>query len=151
MDINYYSNQIGGGSLPVYSGALRQRGAGIGALAAGVSTFAIPLARKYVVPIGREFIRNAAPELINVIAGKTKPTRALKNAVLKTVKKQIGGGARRQNTKKKTAGKASRRPIYRKTVQETLTKHKAIKQARSQSKPGNRKGDIFSSVVDAGF
>ena len=129
MDINYYSNQIGGGSLPVYSGALRQRGAGIGALVAGVSTFAIPLARKYVVPIGREFIRNAAPEL----------------------KKQIGGGARKQNTKKKTAGKASRRPIYRKTVQVTLTKHKAIKQARSQSKPGNRKGDIFSSVVDAGF
>lgn len=160
MDENYYTHQIGSASQPFFQGPLRQRGAGIGAILTGVKQFAIPLARRYVIPAGRELLRNAVPEILDIIAGKTKPKRAFKNAARKTVLKQMGGGRSRAKSRKKQS-----KP-KRKTKKKPARKRKAVKKMSSSKRPSvakkrgqnkiitKRKGkgrsrkDFFSSVVD---
>lgn len=162
MDSRY--NQ---GTLPVYSGALRQRGAGIGSLLGGISRFVIPLARKYALPIGKEFIRNAVPELVNVLEGKSKPKSAIKRATIKTVRKQVGGGRRgvaRKTSKRKkrttisktTRGRSSNRRRQPKKLRGTSSKQKLSRKVGSKrrQKPvtsRSRPRNILSSVRDAQF
>ena len=178
MDVNYHSNQInqrGGRVLPIFtSGTLRQRGAGIGSLVAGISSFVIPLARKYVVPVGRDFIRSAVPEILDVVSGKTKPKKALKRAAVNTAKKQLGSGKKRRTTKtsstssrrgKKTTSKRST-PVKKnkkKSTQKAKRRGTTSRSKRSTSKASGRrrnsaatskrklKSDIFSSVNTFGY
>jgi hypothetical protein len=97
----------------VFSGPLRQRGAGFGALAAGIGRVAIPLLRRYAVPVvkrvGRELIHAALPELSDVIRGKKRGRAAVKNVLKKTALKQLGGKKRRAPRKapsrRKTTGR----------------------------------------------
>lgn len=151
MDANYHYNQITQRNIPVYSGQLRQRGSGIGSLIGGVSSFVIPLAKKYALPIGRSFLRNAAPELLDVLAGKSKPRKALKRAALKTVKQQIGGGKKR--TARKTQKRKTTRVISRKvTARNSRPKKTVNKRGKGkQQTKRKRKANIFFSVLDAEY
>lgn len=130
---SYYASQA---SLPHFSGHYRQRGSGFGALAAGIGRFALPVAKKFVVPaakkLGREFIRQAAPELLDVITKKASPKRALKNSVRKTIRKQVGGSAKRR-TKKRADTRRSKQ----------LQRHTAIKR---NSRRKRSRVDFFSKV-----
>ena len=61
----YYAKQA---SLPHFCGRYRQRGSGIGALAAGIGRVSITFARRVVLPaakkMDREHLMSAAPKLI---------------------------------------------------------------------------------------
>ena len=73
---SYYSNQA---SLPHFSGYYRQRGSGFGALARGIGRFALPLAKKYLLPaaktIGKELIAQGTPEILEGLKGAKPPQK----------------------------------------------------------------------------
>ena len=91
---SYYSRQA---VRPHFSGHTRQRGSGLGSLAAGVGRVALPFAKKVILPavksIGKEFFVQSLPELMDAALKKKSPKQAAKSAVKRTVKKQIGGSA----------------------------------------------------------
>ncbi len=91
---------------PYFHGASRQRGSGLGSLALSVGRFAIPFLRKMAIPaarrVGKAFIEEAAPELLNVISGQSKPRQAFKRAAQQTLKKQLGGAPKRRRVSVKT-------------------------------------------------
>ena len=79
----YYANQLT--SLPLFSGHYRQRGRGVGALAAGIGRVALPLARRFILPtvkpIGRELLKQGVPKLVDEVSKKKSPKLASKNTV----------------------------------------------------------------------
>ena len=98
---HYYAQQA---LLPHFSGLARQRGSGFGSLAAGVGRVALPFAKKYLLPavksIGKEFVSQSIPELLEVVSKKKTPKQALRSAARKTVKKQLGGSRRKRKSKR---------------------------------------------------
>jgi len=94
---SYYSQQA---SLPYFSGAARQRGSGMGALALGVSRFALPVLRNVLIPAAKRFGANlfesGVNELSEVAAGRSTLKRAAKRslstAAKRTLSKQRGSG-----------------------------------------------------------
>ena len=93
----YYAKQA---SLPHFSGHYRQRGSGLGSLAAGIGRVAIPFERCVILQaakkLGRELLMSAAPELIDVAVRRCN--QALKKTETKTAWKQFGGGRHRRKT-----------------------------------------------------
>ena len=107
----YYSNQASQ-SMPHFFGHYRQRGSGFGALAAGIGTVALPLARKIIWPaakrIGRELLVQGAPELFEVAMRRKSAKQALKSTAAKTAGKQIGGSFLSRITRGRQAIKRGR-------------------------------------------
>lgn len=111
----YYNNQI---SLPYYSGAARQRGSGIGALAATIVPMALPLFRNVLFPAAKKFARNLAvealPEVSDVLEGKKSfkkaAKRSLSRATVKSIQRGSGGRKRKrtQSRKRSTTRKKSK-------------------------------------------
>ena len=96
MDPNYHARQLTSpAGYNVFSGPLRQRGSGIGALAIGAVRYVAPLILPLAAKIGKQFVSHVAPELADVVTGKTKAKSALKRAATKTILTQFGGGRRR--------------------------------------------------------
>lgn len=138
MDV-YYRNQARS-SIPYFSGPARQRGSGIGALVAGVGRFALPFVKQYVAPaakqFGRELIRQAVPELLDVVTKKKAPRQAIKQTLVKTTRKQLGGGrsrstrrrrrTRRNTTTTKTTNQRSTRSRSRRKRKRTRSSHSLI-------------------------
>ena len=130
MADSYYSNQ----ALPHFSGrTARQRGSGIGALVAGASTIAIPLAKKYLLPVakrfGRQLLAAGVSEAGEVIARKKSARQALKGTVSRAMKSQFGGGVRKkksQNTRRKRAKRSnqSQKPKRGRSKKKTNSKRK---------------------------
>jgi hypothetical protein len=90
--------------MPYFQGASRQRGKGLGSMAFAVARTALPIFKKFILPaakrIGKTALEFAAPELLEVIAGRTKPKQALKRVAKKTAKAQLGGGVKKKTMKK---------------------------------------------------
>ena len=84
---SYYANQAT--SLPHFSGHYRQRGSGLGVLAAGIGRVALPLARRFILPtakrIGKELLKQSVPEILDVVGSKKSLKQAFKNTIAKTV------------------------------------------------------------------
>ena len=143
---SYYTNQAS--ALAYFSGHYRQRGSGFGALASGIGRIALPLARKFIIPaakrVGKEFLLQSVPELMDVASKKKSPKQALKNTISNTVKKQTGGSValrmrqKRMNRRrsKRSGSKARKGSKKRKVV---ISKHKQPKRSRS---------DFFAKVKD---
>ena len=97
----YYAQQT---QLPHFSGPARQPGICFGSLAAGVGRVALPFAKKFLIPavksIGQEFSSQSIPELLDVASKKKTPKQAVRSAVRKTVKKQLGGSNRKRRSKR---------------------------------------------------
>lgn len=76
-----------------FAGAPRQRGFGFGAVATKFGRAALPVLKKYIWPaakrIGADFARQIAPELGDIIEGKTTPKRAVKRAASRTARNQV--------------------------------------------------------------
>ena len=91
---------------PYFSGHYRQRGIGFEALAAGIYSAALPIARQFLWPVakkvGRELIVQAAPELVDVVTKKKSSTQAKRSTVQKTVRKEVGGSKTGRMRKLKT-------------------------------------------------
>ena len=98
--------------LPYFRGHARQRGRGFGALAQTIGRTAIPFIRRYVVPaakrVGADLISAAAPDIGDLLTGKKKVKAFAKDVGVKTLRKQIGAG------KKKNAA------FLRKTLQKAV-------------------------------
>ena len=82
-----------------FHGPARQFGSGgMGALAMRMGRVAMPLMKKYVLPVAKEFGRNLVssfvPELANIVSGKKRTRKAvrdvLKNSATKTIAKATG-------------------------------------------------------------
>ena len=73
----YYQKQA---SMPYFTGAARQRGSGLGALATNVGRFAFPLFKNILIPAAKQFATDlaleAAPELINLADGESDVRKA---------------------------------------------------------------------------
>ena len=115
---SYYSNQA---SLPHFSGYYRQRGSGFGALARGIGRFALPLAKKYLLPaaktIGKELIAQGTPEIMEVFKKRKTPRKAIKATVRKTLRKQLGKGRRRRRRSKPSKIISKRKRLQRSRAQ----------------------------------
>ena len=96
---SHYDNQIlqqssmrGGG---VYGGPARQfgSGGGIGAFAMRMGRVAMPLVKKYVVPVAKELSKNLftsiVPELVSSSASRKRPRTVLKESFKKSVNKTL--------------------------------------------------------------
>ena len=89
---SHYEAQIRQASSTYSGGQARQFGsgaAGLGALAVRVGRSALPLLRKYALPlakkVGRNLIEAAIPELGQALRGKKKIKSALKTSVKKSI------------------------------------------------------------------
>lgn len=95
----YYTQQA---QIPHFSSYTRQRGSGFGALVSGVGRFALPFARKFLVPaakkLGRQLLMEGIPELADVVAKRKSPKQAVKSTLKKTIRKQVGSGKRRRRS-----------------------------------------------------
>ena len=87
--------------LPYYRGVGRQRERGFGALAQVIGRTAIPFLRKYIVPAARrisaDMLEFGVPEIADVVSCKKNIKSAAKNVGRQTLKKQLGGGARKRS------------------------------------------------------
>ena len=100
----------------------RQQGRGFGALSQVIGRTAIPFLRKYIVPadrrIGADMLEFAVPEIADVVSGKKNIKSAAKNLWRQTLKKQLGGGARKRSAsriippKSTKQGSRSRKDIF---------------------------------------
>ena len=52
----YYAQQA---QLPHFSGPARQRGSGFGSLTAGVGRVALPFAKKFLLPLSSQLVKNS--------------------------------------------------------------------------------------------
>ena len=144
----------------------RQYGSGIGAaIKAGLKGFVIPMVKRYGVPVAKSFLQQAAPEVLNLLDGSTKPKTAMKNAVKKTIRHQIGAGRRvrsngvpRRNKGRNSKPKRKSRPKKikqrrrkaakgrKKSVASPL-KRKPVRRQKTKSRKRSRQ-DFFASIVD---
>ncbi len=110
---DYYMQQA---EMPYFSGASRQRGRGLGALALTVGRFALPFLKKYALPaakrIGKDLFSFGVSEAMEVATGKKKLKDAVKSTATRTVKKQIGGAKRKRVISSKTPKKRSRTEFF---------------------------------------
>ena len=146
-------------AYPVFaSSSLRQRGSGVGPLVAGVSSVVLPIAKKYALPfakrVGKEFVRNAIPEIVDVVTGKTKAKAAVKRAAVKTVKKQLGAGGRRvrRYRKKKSVGRITKRKSTK--SRRRVTKKKTVRKGKKKSGSSKRRynnRNIFNNLSGSPF
>lgn len=177
MDTNYHSNRIvSTRSNPSYfAGSVnRQYGSGIGsAVRIGLRSFVIPLAKKYGIPFAKNLLTSAAPEVLELIDGKTKPKAAIKRVVKNTIKKQVGAGRRKRSVKRrrkpttlsnqrrrrrrrrKSAGQRRRRRRVTKTTAGRQKRKPRTKTTKVKTRKATRKRpaartrqDFFSSIVD---
>lgn len=98
--------------MPYFRGVKRQRGRGLLTAAAAMGAartiypIAMPFLKKYVLPaakrLGTSFVHNLLPEVAEVVRGKKKLSRGVKEAAKKAVKSQIGGGGGGGGIKKKS-------------------------------------------------
>ena len=143
---SYASNTIGDHS---FGGPLRQRGAGFGALALGVGRVALPLIKRYGIPLAKDLLRAAAPELLSVVEGKTKRKQAIKNVLRTTIKKQLGGARKKRRVTstqtRKRVGTSRRKAKTKKTSTSRRKSKVTNKRTKRKRNPGSR-DDFFSAI-----
>ena len=129
---SYYQEQA---KLPYYVSYSRQRGSAIGALVAGIGRYAIPFARRVVLPAAKRICRDlmieAIPELAEVATRRKTPKQAARAALRKTAKRHFGGGVRK--------GRVSKRKINK--------KRKSTKKSVKRKAPTKRSRSTFFSKV----
>ena len=150
MDVNYHSNRIlsSRANPSFYSGSTnRQYGSGLGsALRLCLKKFVIPLAKRYGLPLAKNLVQSAAPEVLGIIEGRTKPKAALKKTLRETVKKQTGSGRSRRK-KKRSSTKKGRRRLSSKPRRRTKTKRKTkSKKKRSRYQRRKSKGSARKTI-----
>ena len=123
--------------------------------------------KRYGFPVAKSFLQQAAPEVINLLDGSTKPKAAMKNALKKTIRQQIGSGHRRRaggvtrgkkgrHTKQKRKSKPKKKSKQRrrkslkskkKSSLDSPFRRKPVRQRKTKSKKRSRQ-DFFASIVD---
>ena len=126
--------------MPYFKGAARQRGRGLGTLALAVGRTAYPIFKKFVLPtakrLGKAALESAAPELLELASGRSKPKASLKRIAKSTLRSQLGGGS------------GGRRRTKTATKRKTKTKKKRVIRKKATTKGGGRRSavDLFSNL-----
>ena len=162
----HYDSQIKANTHTTFSGPARQMGSGggIGAFAVRMGRVAIPLVRKYILPVakqvGKNLIESAVPEIGHILAGKKKPSRKLltnvaKRAAIETVKTNLPsgvalrpGGGERKPEPRRSAAKV-KDGSTRNVKQSSSDKRKRSNSRSSISKKASAKrsrSDILSEI-----
>ena len=132
MDVNYLSNRIlsSRANPSFYSGSTnRQYGSGLGsALRLGLKSFVIPLAKRYGLPLAKNLVQSAAPEVLGIIEGRTKPKSAMKKTLRETVKNKLEVVAREEKEREVQQKGATT------SVIETLTENQNKKKDKIKEK-----------------
>ena len=149
----YYDNQI---SVPYYAGAARQRGSGLGSLVTSVGRMAIPLFKNIVFPAAKQFVADvaaeSAPELIEVVQGRSTVKRAAKRSLSKaatrTLSRQRGSGGKqsRQDVEKqarKEARRVEKQPLI---PPSPPTTKKPSHYTKKSNKPKRSRYDILQNI-----
>ena len=137
---NYYQSQA---SLPYYSGGVRQRGSGIGALAITAGRFALPVLKNVLLPAAKRFGKalaiNALPEVGELLAGNQTLKSAAKKTVHSSIKSQLGSGRKRRQSTQRLPAKKRRRPrsttATRKSRSSSKTSRKRRRKSSSRKSP----------------
>ena len=152
----HYDSQIKSVAHTNYSGPAREMGSGggLGAFAVRMGRVAIPLVRKYVLPVarqvGKNLVETAIPEIGDVSAGKKKSNRKLlasvaKKTAAKTMTKNIptgvalrpgGGGDDERSTARRKANDSGVRPLAglakrKRNSSTSISRKTAAKRSRS--------------------
>ena len=90
----HYDSQIRLQNHSTFHGPARQFGSGgMGAFAMRMGRVALPLMKKYVLPVAKEVGKNLVsafvPEVTSLISGKKRPRKVLKDTLRKTAVKTI--------------------------------------------------------------
>ena len=96
----HYDSQIKTNTHSTFSGPARQMGSGggFGAFAVRMGRVAIPLVRKYILPVakqvGKNLIESAVPEVGQILTGRKKPsckllTDVVERTALETMKTNL--------------------------------------------------------------
>ena len=85
---NYYANQCGHGSLPVFYGARMQRGHGIGSIFGGLFRTIFPILKRVAPTIGRQAMETGM-QIVKDVAGGQTVKEAAKTRVAKAIQKGI--------------------------------------------------------------
>ena len=118
---SYYLNQSGGG-LPIFHGATRQRGYGIGGIFTNIFRRIAPVLKNVAKTTGKQLVKTGANFVADVIDGKTLKKAALSNLSSggqklvsslssKLSSKKRGGVKRKTPVKNTVAVKKKRRSI----------------------------------------
>ena len=164
----HYDSQIKTNTHTTFSGPARQMGSGggFGAFAVRMGRVAIPLVRKYILPVakqvGKNLIESAVLEIGQDLAGKKKPKRKLlvnvaKRAAIETVKTNLpsgvalragGGGGERKPELRRSAAKV-KSGVTRNVKLSSSDKRKRSNSRSSISKKASAKrsrSDILSEI-----
>ncbi len=139
---DYYTRQTGAGAVPVFSGAMWQRGHGLGNLFAGLARAAVPLLGKFAGAVGKKALTTGTRLAGDILAGKNvkkavkrRATSAgkdlLRQALSTAVAGQSSGG-----------GSRSLEIIFPPRKKQRRTEKKKRKKQQS-GPPGRRAKDIF--------
>ena len=161
MDQHYDSHILSkvSSSATTFRGPACQYGSGgLGAFAMRMGRVAVPLVKKYFVPVAKEFGRNLVsafvPEIPKIVAGKKQPREALKESLKKSVEKTVKTSAVRStppNSRARDSG--SRRATGRaggrtNPVQPSRKRKKSNNIAISNKNVAKRsRSDILSRVA----
>ena len=155
MDAHYDSQiRLQSHHQTTFGGPARQFGSGgMGAFAMRMGRVAVPLVKKYVLPVAKEFGKNLVsafvPELSNVVSGRKRPRKALKDTLKKSAMKTMmtdGGTATTKVTLREAAPNGPSRhsgsPATKKGKDKiistasrplaTISKKKSAKRSRSE-------------------
>jgi hypothetical protein len=133
----YYSDQVGG-NLPVYAGAMGQRGHGLGMLAKGAMSAVTPLLKNYALPL----LKRVGRKLFS--AGK----RRAKKAAMGVAKDFVAGGNLKRSLKNRglemmTSGTGGRKKRPKKVGIRRRGPHRR----RSIPQTGGRRGRRSRSII----
>ena len=158
----HYDPQVKSVAHTNFSEPARQMGSGRGlrAFAVRMGRVAIPLVKKYVLPVARQVVRNlletAIPEIGDVLAGKKKLIRKLlanvaKKAAAKTMKKNMSGGVARRpaggggddEERNTRAARRKANDIGVRPMSELAKKNGTVRQAFREKQPPKEVGCTF--------
>ena len=167
MDAHYDSQIRQQYQQPAFHGPARQFGpGGMGAFAMRMGRVAMPLMRKYVLPVAKEIGKNLVsafvPELSNEISGKKRPRKAFKDTIKHSAAKTLSvatdrpaSGAAGRTVRNGASGRRSRdggpsvpRTAWKNDNGSSKVKSQSAPRIISKKTPAKRsRSDILSNVA----
>jgi hypothetical protein len=148
--VNYYVSQVGGAN-GIYSGALYQRGQGIGGFLASLFKSCLPILRSRGLAVGKTLL-NAGMDMMGDMQNQTSVRDAFKNRRGDTIDKLkeniiTGNGYIRARTRKRAHSSSRSRPskIAKKKKKNPKTARKT-KKSNSKKTLKKKISDIFARL-----